>query len=1039
MLVDRRGKIVTREEIRRRLWPDDTIVNFDHSINVAIRILRRSFGDSAESPRYIETIARRGYRLMVDAELLLTNPGPIAKPPSPPSAQAEPAALIGARVSHYRVLGVIGGGGMGMVYRAEDLKLGRSVALKFLPPEITADSQVVRRFEREAQTASSLNHPNICTVHEIEDHNGTPFIVMELLEGRSLNHAFEVSPDKRMPVSQVLDIAIQISIGLQAAHEKGIIHRDIKPANIFITNNGPVKILDFGLAKLIDTEEERRPSAPLADEGAASIAESSEHPPSELDLTMTGVAMGTAGYMSPEQVRGEKLDARSDLFSFGAVLYEALTGSRAFPGDSKEVVQDGILHQNPVPARNINPLVSRELETIISTALQKDRSRRFQSALQMTLALRRVTQGKPPARSRLPIFLGAGATAAILALAVWRYYRPLSRSTLSPGDTVVLAVTNQTNDPVFNDALYIALLTEMQQTPYLNVLAVNKVGEALVKRHLAMDPTKITPPMARQICLDTGSNIVIQASISEAGNNFRIELSGVSCKSGMTVATVQSVAFSRDQVIHVLGISASRLRSKLGEPDTSIKRFNKPLDEATSSSPDALQLLTDGYRHHLSNDFESAAADYIHATQLDPKLALAYAALAGARGSLGEQTLAAAAATSAFKLRDRLTEPSKFNVEDLYYLFATGDINKRCDVLSEWVQTFPNDQLAHFNFAECLQTLGHFDRSLAEARESLRLLPSAASYAALVGDATLAGQSNEAKSAYRAAEDRGFDSTLLHIARVELAFVEHDDRELKQQWKWAMGKPVADRSFLYDRGQEASYYGHFREYRQIGAEATNLAIKEGSPLDVGFYSSDSGLREALVGNFATSRKLAEQALKQSQSRDSRLLLALALATAGNVNEAKTIADEIIREAPYDTLIQNYYAPTIRAAADLSSNDPSEAISDLRLTARYELVYVPVFGNLYPSYLRGLAYLKLHEGQLAEVEFKRVLDHRFLNGANMVGALSLLQMARAEALTGDRASALKSYSDFLQLWNDADKDLLVYGEARTEYARLASHN
>ncbi len=1039
MLVERRGKMVTREEIRRKLWPDDTIVNFDHSINVAIRILRRSFADSAESPRYIETIARRGYRLMVDAELLLTNPGPIAKPPSPPSAQAEPSALIGARVSHYRVLGVIGGGGMGMVYRAEDLKLGRSVALKFLPPEITADSQVLRRFEREAQTASSLNHPNICTIHEIEEHNGTPFIVMELLEGRSLNHAFEVSPHKRMPVSQVLEIAIQISIGLQAAHEKGIVHRDIKPANIFITNDGPVKILDFGLAKLVDTEEEHSPSAPLADEAAASIAEPSVQAPSKLDLTMTGVAMGTAGYMSPEQVRGEKLDARSDLFSFGAVLYEALTGSRAFPGDTKEVVYNGILHQDPVPARNINPFISRELETIISTALQKDRSRRFQSALQMTVALRRVTEGKPLTRSRLPIFLGAGVSAAILALATWRHYGPLSRYTLSSGDTVVLAVTNQTSDPVFNDALYIALLTEMQQTPYLNVLAVNKVGEALVKRHLVEDPTKITPSMARQICLDTGSSTVINASIREAGNDFRIELAGIGCKSGETVATAQSVAFGRDQVIHVLGISASRLRSKLGEPDTSIKRFNKPLDEATSASPDALQLLTDGYRHHLSNDFESAASDYIHATQLDPKLALAYAALAGARGSLGEQKLAAAAATSAFELRDRLTEPSKFNVEDLYYLFATGDINKRCDVLSRWVQTFPNDQLAHFNFAECLQTLGHFDRSLAEARESLRLLPSAASYAALVGDATLAGQSNEAKSAYVAAEDRGFDSILLHIARVDLAFVEHDDRELKQQWNWAIGKPVADRSFLYDRGQEESYYGHFREYRQMCAEATNLATKQGSPLDVGFYSSDSGLREALVGNFAIAREVTGHALKQSQSRDSRLVLALALATTGNAIQAREIADEATREAPADTLVQNYYAPAIRAAADLSSNDPSGALRDLRLTTTYDLANVPTFGNLYPSYLRGLAYLKLHQGQLAEAEFRRVLDHTFLCGTNMIGALSLLQMARAEALTGDQASALKSYSDFLQLWNDADKDLLIYGEARTEYARLASHN
>jgi serine/threonine protein kinase len=719
MLVDRRGKIVSREDIRKKLWPDDTIVNFDHSINVAIRILRRALGDSAEDPRYVETLARRGYRLMVDTELLLTNAGPVPGQLSPRDSQARPTDMTGEKVSHYRVLAVIGGGGMGMVYRAEDLKLGRPVALKFLPPEVAADPTALRRFEREAQTASSLNHPNICTIYEIEEHNENPFIVMELLEGKSLNHELDACPLKRMPIAQLLEIALQICDGLQAAHEKGIIHRDIKPANIFLTQSGPVKILDFGLAKLIDTEEERELIPEPTDAQKASESDTSEQSTAKHDLTMTGVTMGTAGYMSPEQVRRERLDARTDLFSFGLVLYEAATGTRAFVGETADIIHDAIVHNDPASARNLNPGVPGGLEAVISKAMQKDRARRYQSAAHMRVALERVLREQQPSRLRTAAWLGAGVLAAVAALVIWMRSFPENHFTLSPSDTVVLAITNRTGDPVFNDAVYIALLTGLQQTPYLNVLAVNKVGEALAKQHLSMDPTRITPQIGRQVCLDTSSKIVVDASISEAGNNFRIQLDGVHCKSGQTIAHTENDALSRTQVVRVLGVSAVQLRAKLGEPEASVIKFNKPLDEATSASPDALHLLTDGYRRHLLGDFQGAASNYDRATELDPNLSMAYAALAGARASLGEQASAAAAAARAFELRTRMTEPGRFNAEDIYYQYATGELDKRCDVLSQWVEAFPNDQLAHYNFAGCLQLMGQLNHSLAEARESV--------------------------------------------------------------------------------------------------------------------------------------------------------------------------------------------------------------------------------------------------------------------------------------------------------------------------------
>src|SRR5271165_5787246 len=379
MLVERSGDLATLEEIKKKLWPNDTVVEFDHSIHTAMKKLRQALEDSAENPRYIETVARRGYRLIVPVERLEFTPGD-----GPASAEdssshdgtaaqlkPEPGALIGKKVSHYRVLDVIGGGGMGMVYKAEDLKLGRRVALKFLPEELATDSLTLQRFEREARTASSLNHPNICTVHEVEEHEGQPFLVMELLEGETLWELISKAAGaekSRLPLERLLDVAIEIADGLDAAHQKGIIHRDIKPANIFVTTQGQVKILDFGLAKLVTDLREVSGDVPQAGGEEAAERVSIQTPllsRADLSLTRVGVSMGTAGYMSPEQVRGEELDARADLFSFGVILYEMATGQRAFSGDSSAILHNTILKLTPVGALRLNPELPPQLEEII--------------------------------------------------------------------------------------------------------------------------------------------------------------------------------------------------------------------------------------------------------------------------------------------------------------------------------------------------------------------------------------------------------------------------------------------------------------------------------------------------------------------------------------------------------------------------------------------------------------------------------------------------------------------------------------------------
>src|SRR6266403_4800848 len=423
MLIERPGGIVTREEIRRTLWPGSTIVDFDHSINVAIGILRKALGDSASEPRYIETLARRGYRLLVRIEQLEPTTGlPPTDAASPQPVAERGGNLIGKKVSHYRVLKVIGGGGMGMVFEGEDLKLGRHVALKFLPEEMADDQLALQRFEREAQTASALNHPNICTIYEIEEYEGQPFIAMELLEGDTLQHRLAMSEPKAIPFEELLNIAIQICSGLKAAHDKNIIHRDIKPANIFLTQQGPVKILDFGIAKLAESEEAtHKESGPAASSSPINQEAADENHREQVSASLTrmGTTAGTAGYMSPEQVRKEKLDARTDLFSFGLVLYEMAAGQRAFAGETVAEIHDAILHQTAAPARDVNPCVPRALDAVIGKALEKDRERRYQSAAELSKDLARVQRQEHPTRLRLRRLLGAVALLVVIAATLW--------------------------------------------------------------------------------------------------------------------------------------------------------------------------------------------------------------------------------------------------------------------------------------------------------------------------------------------------------------------------------------------------------------------------------------------------------------------------------------------------------------------------------------------------------------------------------------------------------------------------------------------
>jgi eukaryotic-like serine/threonine-protein kinase len=583
MLMEKQGELVLREEIQKALWPNDTVVDFDHGIHVAVATLRRALSDSATSPQFIETVPRRGYRLLVPIE----ETGPDWPPePSPGHGndvsydQIVGFGLVGKLVSHFRVLAILGTGGMGTVYEAEDMKLGRRVALKVLPEEMADDPAALKRFEHEARTASSLNHRNICTIYAVEEFERKPVIVMELLRGETLQDRLARATEEPISLDELLDIARQTCDGLAAAHSTGIVHRDIKPANLFLVTTDRtaarcVKILDFGLAKLIAAESAEelhsirsQPEESRLDDHSAAL--------SDISATRPEGAAGTASYMSPEQIRRENLDPRTDLFSFGLVLYEMATGRRAFPGDDAVKVQQALLHDQPIPVRQLHPSIPAELETMIVKAMEKDRAARYQSAEDMRAALGAL---KSPQRTghKLTKWFPVAVIAIIVAVAVPAYWRYRTRFQLAANDGIVIAdTTNQTIDTALTGAVNTALQAEFARTPFFQVLAQNKVRQTMESMGFAAD-APVTPNVALEVCLKANSNAVITSDIADEGNKFHIQLAAVNCRTGIVFAKVHGDAVTRAQIIHELGVVAVDLRHAIGEPNASIAKFSMPL------------------------------------------------------------------------------------------------------------------------------------------------------------------------------------------------------------------------------------------------------------------------------------------------------------------------------------------------------------------------------------------------------------------------------------------------------------------------------
>jgi serine/threonine protein kinase/tetratricopeptide (TPR) repeat protein len=1090
ILIEHSGDIATRDEIQKKLWPNDTIVDFDHGINTAIRVLRQAFGDSADKPTYIETVARRGYRLMVPVKQVSVVGGQLSEPSQTAVVPPEPqlAVLTGRTVSHYRVLDIIGGGGMGVVYRAEDLKLGRQVALKFLPEELGSEPQALERFSREARAASSLDHPNICPIYEFGEHEGRLFIVMQLLEGQTLRDrlAADETP-KPLPVEELLDIGIQVSEGLQAAHEKGIIHRDIKPANIFITSKGVVKILDFGLAKLVEAEAHpsktglggapapqsavERSFSPASIDPLPSVIPSDEvgprsgtteelrdphtgdnlggigvprlglksslgmtpekNGPAEHTLTRTGVAMGTAGYMSPEQVRGEKLDARTDIFSFGLVLYEMTTGQRAFTGETAAVVHNAILNNSPVPARELNSALPAKLVTTIDKALEKDRERRYPSAAAMRSDLRLLRAKRRPSSRTVWKWISAAVLVVLLGIGGWVYWRSRSSTKLTADDTIVLTdFTNRTSGPVFEDALNTALRVELVQTPFLNVLADDKVRGTLRLIGRPED-AKLTSDVAREVCIQTNSKAIVSAIISDAGNHYQIGLQADDCRTGKVLATAMAKADRRDVIVKMLGAAGIELRKQLGESKASLRRFNTPLDEATSSSLEALQSFAEGRRRTRPETSSAALPFYQRAVELDRNYADAYLQLSIAYRNLIQVNLSRENHDKAFGLRDRLTQPQRFLIEATYYPYR---LEKTLQLYAEWIQTYPRDPVPRWNLSREYRMMGEYERAAAESREALRLLPTASGYFDLASVYIALGRLDEAKSTLNEAKSRGMGGHLVQVARYYLAFLQHDTSTMQDELASAIGKRGAEDQILSMQADTEAYYGHLRKSREFSQKAVVAAKLANAPGSAAFWEAWQALREAEVGETDAARRTGSAAEALASGAGDERIPALALARAGDVDGARRLTEQIDQAFLLDAIVQKYELSTIRASVQLDVNDPHGAIASLQQATEYELGGAEL-DKMYPVYIRGLAYLQAKEPERAAAEFQKMLDHPGIVLNFVTGALAHLQLGRAQVMMGDKESARKSYQDVLTLWKDADPDIPIYKQAKAEYAKL----